>query len=77
MTILYFWLVCGFIGFCLALILTWLHGSDLTTEDIIEFLVCLVLLGPVGLTVVVVVGCLTFTSATTIADRVIIRGRKR
>lgn len=77
MTLVYFWLACGLLGFCITLLLIWFDGYDLNAKDIVEYLFGFALTGPMGLSIVLVIGCLSFMSATSIANKVIIKGRKK
>lgn len=77
MIFVYFWLGCGLLGFCIALLLIWFDGQDLNTKDFVEYLFGFALSGPMGLIIVLILGCLSFMSATSIANKVIIKGRKK
>lgn len=77
MIFVYFWLACGLLGFCIALVLIWFDGHDLKIKDFVEFLFGFALSGPVGLGIALVIGCLSFMSATPTANKVIIKGRKK
>lgn len=77
MIFVYLWLACGLLGFCITLLLIWFDGYDLNTKDLVEYLFGFTLTGPMGLSIILVIGCLSFMSATTIANRVIIKGRKK
>ena len=77
MIFVYLWLACGLLGFCITLLLIWFDGHDLNTKDLVEYLFGFALTGPMGLSIVLVIGCLSFMSATPIANKVIIKGRKK
>ena len=75
MTFVYFWLVCGLIGFTIDLINTWFNGQDTILSTFAEKFFVYVLLGPISLAaeLVSIVSCLI----KPYKKNVIIKGRKK
>ena len=75
MTFVYFWLVCGLLGFAIDAINTWFKGQDTTLSTFTEKFFVYVLLGPISLAaeLVSIVGCLI----KPYKKNVVIRGRKK
>jgi len=75
MTFVYFWLVCGLIGFTIGLINTWFNGQDTILSTFSEKFFVYVLLGPISLAaeLVSIVSCLI----KPYKKNVIIKGRKK
>jgi len=51
MTFVYFWLVCGLLGFAIHMVNTWFSGQDTTLSTLTEKLFVYILLGALSLLV--------------------------
>ena len=75
MTFVYFWLVCGLLGFTIDVTNTWFNGQDTILSTFAEKFFVYVLLGPISLAaeLVSIVSCLI----KPYKKNVIIKGRKK
>ena len=70
MTFVYFWLVCGLIGFAGYVFHRWNKGKDSKLDEVFCFAASSLACGPVGL-------CIVTAVLLGQVDKVIIKGRKK